>query len=394
MWKKTLSELTRVTTSAPTCRDCGISDVGVAEAQGWRPTMEDAHLVELDSVPGAAVFAVFDGHGGHDVSAHVAKELMPRFARAMEDKSDAGAALQTVLIDIDFHMRTDLSLAGQLEQTGSTAVCVCVEATQITSCWLGDSRAVLSSAGKVIALSDDHKPSCEAERERISRADGQVVRGRVNGVLAVSRALGDYVYKSNEALSTHEQLVSCCPETRRRPRENADEFIIVACDGIWEKVSNEQAVAFVRAAWQSGEHDAAQIARRLVEWSMLSGSTDNMTCCVVILNERLLDGVGEEEARRKLVSASLSAVAVLRAREALRIRFDDVKDMLETDVLDMLDRIGFARHVENFSENRVDGTCLVETSEHEFADDLRLPAVDAKFITLALQWWQKTSSWS
>ena len=71
-------------------------------------------------------------------------------------------------------------------------------------------------------------------------------RGRVNGMLAVSRALGDFLYKAREGFGPEGQLVSCVPDVRTLARDPADDFLILACDGVWEKVSNDQAAAFAR----------------------------------------------------------------------------------------------------------------------------------------------------
>ena len=78
------------------------------------------------------------------------------------------------------------------------------------------------------------------ERERIENAGGSVMIQRVNGSLAVSRALGDYEYKNVEGRGPCEQLVSPEPEIYVRQREVADEFLVLACDGIWDVINNNE----------------------------------------------------------------------------------------------------------------------------------------------------------
>ena len=95
---------------------------------------------------------------------------------------------------ITLHSQVDLPRA-QLEQTGCTAVAALLTPRDVVCAWVGDSRCVLGTARGATALSHDHKPQHAAESERISAAGGHVFRGRVNGMLAVSRALGDYFYK-------------------------------------------------------------------------------------------------------------------------------------------------------------------------------------------------------
>ncbi len=72
----------------------------------------------------------------------------------------------------------------------------------------GDSRAVLSRGGRPVLVTQDHKPSNPPERERIQAAGGSVMMQRVNGSLAVSRALGDFEYKNVDGKGPTEQLVS------------------------------------------------------------------------------------------------------------------------------------------------------------------------------------------
>ena len=83
---------------------------------------------------------------------------------------------------------------------GCTAVVVLITKTEIYCANAGDSRAVMSKKGKAKDLSTDHKPDLPNERRRIERAGGSVEENRVNGVLALSRSLGDFEYKSNTIL--------------------------------------------------------------------------------------------------------------------------------------------------------------------------------------------------
>lgn len=111
---------------------------------------------------------------------------------------------------------------------------------------VGDSRAVASFGGRVDALSLDHKPSNEAESKRIVAAGGWVEFNRVNGNLALSRALGDFVFKRNDKKSQQEQIVTAYPDVQVRDINEELEFVVIACDGIWDVMTNEEVVAFIR----------------------------------------------------------------------------------------------------------------------------------------------------
>lgn len=112
----------------------------------------------------------------------------------------------------------------------------------------GDSRCVLCRDGQAVELSLDHKPEDEPEMERIVKAGGKVTAdGRVNGGLNLSRALGDHAYKQNVELSPQEQMISALPDVRHITiKPETDEFMILACDGIWNFMSSQDVVQFIR----------------------------------------------------------------------------------------------------------------------------------------------------
>lgn len=100
-----------------------------------------------------------------------------------------------------------------------------------------------SVAGKAIALSYDHKPMNVSERARIENAGGTVSNAggvpRVNGNLNLSRAIGDLKYKANSDLPPEAQIISAHPDVRVFELSAADHFFLLACDGIWDVLSNE-----------------------------------------------------------------------------------------------------------------------------------------------------------
>mmetsp|Transcript_61037 Transcript_61037/g.132247 ORF Transcript_61037/g.132247 Transcript_61037/m.132247 type:complete len:104 (-) Transcript_61037:241-552(-) len=87
-------------------------------------------------------------------------------------------------------------------------------------------------------LSADHKPTNPEEMRRIERSGGRVLNGRVNGDLSVSRSLGDFNQKTNRKLSFAEQAVSCEPDITVHTCKGHEQFLVIACDGIWDCVSN------------------------------------------------------------------------------------------------------------------------------------------------------------
>lgn len=132
---------------------------------------------------------------------------------------------------------------------GSTAVValVCGGPTpEVFVANAGDSRCVLARGSKAVALSRDHKPTLKVERRRILQAGGFVsAEGRVDGNLNLSRAFGDFAYKSDKRLKATEQKISCEAEVRSRALTDTDQYLVLGCDGIFEKYSNQALLDFL-----------------------------------------------------------------------------------------------------------------------------------------------------
>lgn len=143
----------------------------------------------------------------------------------------------------------------------------------------GDARVVLSRGGKALRLSYDHKGSDHNEGQRVQKAGGTILNNRVNGVLAVTRALGDAYMK--DLVTGHPYTT----ETVLIPTE--DEFIILACDGLWDVCTDQQAVDLIRNV--TDEREASRI---LVDHALREYSTDNLTVMVVRLESPAAQGAG------------------------------------------------------------------------------------------------------
>uniref|UniRef100_A0A0V0J959 protein-serine/threonine phosphatase n=1 Tax=Schistocephalus solidus TaxID=70667 RepID=A0A0V0J959_SCHSO len=111
----------------------------------------------------------------------------------------------------------------------------------------GDSRAVLCRARAAVDLSTDHKPEDAEEKARIVAAGGTVTAdGRVNDGLNLSRALGDHTYKCRKDLKMADQMISALPDvTKTELIPGNDDFLVIACDGIWNSMSSQEVVDFI-----------------------------------------------------------------------------------------------------------------------------------------------------
>lgn len=141
-------------------------------------------------------------------------------------------------LDLDDAMRTEDCLKD--ESSGSTAITVLIRGDQLYAGNAGDSRAIACVAGHAQPLSIDHKPDDEAEKARIENAGGFVEFKRVNGNLALSRALGDFAFKANYDLPPEEQIVTACPEVQTCTLTSEWDFLVLACDGIWDVLQNQE----------------------------------------------------------------------------------------------------------------------------------------------------------
>jgi len=223
-----------------------IVKVGSSSMQGWRISMEDAHthILTLSEDKDAAFFAVYDGHGGSKIASHVSRHLHKYIVRRQEYKEGKyEKAIVKGFLECDEAMKTDESLKD--EMSGSTAITLLHRNNKLYVGNVGDSRCIACHSGIAEALSTDHKPSDVEEKNRIEKAGGFVEFNRVNGNLALSRALGDFAFKTKPELAAEKQIISPEPEVVVREITEDLQFVVLACDGIWDVLSNQEVADFV-----------------------------------------------------------------------------------------------------------------------------------------------------
>ncbi|KDO64015.1 hypothetical protein CISIN_1g045213mg, partial [Citrus sinensis] len=242
---------------------------GYSSFNGKNSSMEEFCEATLSAVDRqkVAFFGVYDGHGGSRTSEYLRNHLFKNLSSHPDFIEDTKTAIVEVFTNTDENYLSEEK--GQQGDTGSTASTAVLLGDRLVVANVGDSRVVASRAGSAIPLSVDHKPDPADERQRIEDAGGFVIWAgtwRVGGVLPVSRAFGDKLLK---------QYVVAEPEIQEEEIDGID-FIIVASDGLWNVISNEEAVAMV-------EHitDAEAASRKLITDAYARGSSDNITCVVV-----------------------------------------------------------------------------------------------------------------
>jgi len=150
---------------------------------------------------------------------------------------------------------------------GATASVVFIRNNYLYTANVGDTRVVKIDENGFKRLTIDHRGVDESEHRRIREVGGFVAGGRVNGVVAVSRALGDNFL---------EPMVIADPYTTCTQLTDKDLSIILACDGVWDYTKEDVAVKIVKE-----EKDPRVASSKLRKFSYDSGSTDNITCCVI-----------------------------------------------------------------------------------------------------------------
>lgn len=276
---------------------CGFN-VGASSECGPRSCLEDTEKVLQDlgvceGLP-IAYFSLFDGHGGvtcaQYLSEHLHILLRNQLISSPSLHSDIKSSIKRALnesfqaCDEDYR-RVEPVLA---QTVGSTALICLVIGDLLITANLGDSRAVLCRDGRAIDLSVDHKAvRCmqdnPKESERIKRLGGVISFRRIAGKVAFSRSFGDFNFKSPTV-----PLLSIEPEVRciyLSPVQ--DEFLLLACDGLWDVFSSQQAVDFVRNRLRQRpvtEQDPQRVARELVNEAIYERrSGDNVSVTVVAL---------------------------------------------------------------------------------------------------------------
>jgi protein phosphatase 2C family protein 2/3 len=281
-----------------------------------------------------ALFAVFDGHSGDYVAAHLQNQYVNVFTNVLKDVErdaqmqhfsfearmekvfeETNLKIDRELLEKDFQRQQKNIKSGiQDIQTyaGSVAAVAVVvpfipsiqsvynikSGVEVFISHIGDCRAVLSRDGQAIQLTEDHKPTVRSERNRIEMAGGWVQNGRVNGGLGVSRSFGDIQFKSFSHCTgfvgdetsprgiwgVHQQVISKPDFYHFIVDDSSYEFMILASDGLWDVFPSQDAVNFVRKRLVT-DRDLNKAAQALVQKAIQKGTQDNTSVVIVAFNQ-------------------------------------------------------------------------------------------------------------
>ncbi|XP_071797998.1 protein phosphatase 1L-like [Asterias amurensis] len=255
-------------------------NVAVYSIQGRRPRMEDRYdFVHDKNHSGVAMYGIFDGHGGAFAADFTEKLLsqsvMARLLRTLlnDGKANHSQILIEEILALDEKFLTVARSNNDI--AGTTALVALLSGDELTVANVGDSRGVMcDQEGRTIPLSFDHKPQLPQERKRIKKAGGFITFNgvwRVAGILATSRAIGDYPLKDRK-------FVVADPDIQTFDlAEVKPQFLILASDGLWDAFSNEEAVMYVKERLDEPHFGAKSIVLQ----AYYRGSLDNITVMVI-----------------------------------------------------------------------------------------------------------------
>jgi len=240
----------------------------------FRRTMEDAHVVvdNFGDVATQGYFGVYDGHGGRGAVEFVRDHLHENFLKELEKSPDE--VIESM--KRAYKITDDQIGENKIEYSGTTTVSAFIRqekdgSRRLYTANVGDARAVLCRGGGLEPerLTYDHKGSDEGEVKRIQEAGGFVVMNRVNGILAVTRSLGDRAMKEYVVGDPYTRVIDLLPD---------DTHLILACDGVWDVISDRESCEVIQKY-----PTVQEAAKQLLISSLRKGSTDNISVMVIAL---------------------------------------------------------------------------------------------------------------
>ncbi|XP_071696858.1 probable protein phosphatase 2C 2 [Rutidosis leptorrhynchoides] len=296
----------------PSIRSGSYADIGP------RRYMEDEHIV-IDDVSAylgspskiTAFYGVFDGHGGPEAASYVRNNVRRIFFEntQVSQVDDVESSLRKAFLSADLALADDSCIS---TASGTTALTALLLGRRLVVANAGDCRAVVCRKGEAINMSEDHRPTNPSERKRVLELGAFVYDGYLNGVLSVTRALGDWDMKL-PCGSTSPLIAE--PEINQIVLTEEDEFLIIGCDGLFDVMSSQQAVNFVRRGLRRHD-DPEQCAKDLIREALRLGTYDNLTVIVVCFTS--MDHLRDTTSQHKLKCFSISTQALHSFKSLLK----------------------------------------------------------------------------
>ena len=241
----------------------------------FRQYMEDKgiSILNINGDPDKALFCLFDGHGGDQVSKFLQKNFLKYFKEIIlpsdKNNSNINDAFTKLFKTLDEKIKEF-----NYTQIGSTACIIYITNEKgrkiLYSANIGDTRALLISKNEYQRLTYEHRASDSNEYKRIINGGGIVLEGRIYGSLMLSRAFGDWEFKNYGLI--------CEPFINERKINDNDKYVIIATDGVWDSLNDDDVYEISKDFDNSKE-----LCNYIVKKSAEKFSIDNISCFVIKL---------------------------------------------------------------------------------------------------------------
>eukprot|EP01038_Epipyxis_sp_PR26KG_P004060 gene4060-5803_t len=240
-----------------------------------------------------SIGCIFDGHNGWRCAQYLNQHFLNTLVSSDRflDSRTMEVSLKDTFIKIDEQICS--VLRNEEDMSGSTGSVIVYDGRKqvLTIATLGDSICVISRASKAVVLNKMHRLDNIQEKERVEKAGGFVANHRINGLLAISRAFGDIQFKEFDTITgnvTQSGLVISIPEIYAEKITPMTEFAIVASDGLWDVMSPQKSVDFVRSMLNK-KKNLQEVVKDLTLEAINRGSIDNVTVLIMTFNNRDLN---------------------------------------------------------------------------------------------------------
>ena len=196
-------------------------------------------------------------------------------------------------------------------EMGTTANIMLIKNGIIYIANAGDSLSIMYKNKKAYNLNKEHQTIIESEKQRVLKSGAYITGCRINGMLNLTRAIGDLKFKSNINLKRHEQSVIALPEITKIEDTEGIDFIIMGCDGVWDCVKRQMVCEFVeKEIKEHPKKDLSEILKKIFDRcvSPVSGvvlGTDNMSCIIIQFLNNDSNEINNENIKIKKININL-----------------------------------------------------------------------------------------
>jgi len=214
-----------------------------------------------------SVFAIFDGHGGNEVSQFLSLNIESILIKYITQSNyNIKESINKTFLELDNLLKSQ----NKFQKIGSTATLILIDNNIIYCANIGDTTCYYIYNNNINKLSKDHNIKNEKEIVRIKKSNGLIFNNRLYGVLNITRSFGDFDLKENGLV--------CIPSISRVSIDMESKYIVIASDGVWDAIKDKDLMEICKK-----EKKSENIAKKLIEQSLYRFSKDNVTTIVIQL---------------------------------------------------------------------------------------------------------------